>query len=109
MKKIIAIIILFNLVACYNVKFIAPPESEVKIMSETDVGKVKLTKRVWYVLYGLVPITDNSTEDLIAKYNLKNVKAKSYMSFVDVLISSILGYFTVVTFTIEVEGETKGK
>lgn len=105
MKKLIAIIILFNFIACYAVRYVAPPQKEVKLMSETDAGKVKLQKRVWYALYGLVPITDNSTEDLISKYNLKNVKAKSYMSFIDYLISAFTGYFTIVTLTIEVEGE----
>jgi len=78
-------------------------------MSEVETGKVKLTKRVWYAVWGLVPITDNSTEDLIQKYNLKNVKAKSYLSFLDYIISAFTGYFTIVTLTLEVEGEPLNK
>lgn len=105
MKKLITILILLNFIACYAVRYVAPPQKEVKLMSETDVGKVKLTKRVWYAVWGLVPITDNSTEDLISKYNLKNVKAKTYFSFLDYLISVFTSYFTIVTLTIEVEGE----
>ncbi|MEO0259268.1 MAG: hypothetical protein ABIM77_00800 [candidate division WOR-3 bacterium] len=105
MKKLIAILILFNFIACYAVRYVAPPQKEVKLMSEVETGKVKLTKRVWYAVWGLVPITDNSTEDLIQKYNLKNVKAKSYLSFLDYIISAFTGYFTIVTLTLEVEGE----
>ncbi|MEN3046208.1 MAG: hypothetical protein ABDH49_04410 [Candidatus Hydrothermales bacterium] len=109
MKKILAIITLIGFVSCYNIKFVAPPQSDVKVMSEVDVGKVKVSKKVWFILYGLVPLTDNSTADLIAKYNLKNVKARCYMDAVDVVIGLILGYFTIGTFTIEVEGEPQSK
>ncbi|MEO0203216.1 MAG: hypothetical protein ABIL37_05815 [candidate division WOR-3 bacterium] len=60
-------------------------------MSEVEYGKFKTSKRVWYALYGLVPLTDNSTADIIQKYNLKNVKAESKM--------------TIVPMTIEIEGD----
>ena len=105
MKKIVSIMILLSFIGCYAVRYVAPPQQDVKLMSEVDVGKVKLQKKVWYAVWGLVPITDNSTEDLIQKYNLKNVKAKSYISFLDWIISAFTGSFSIVCLTIEVEGE----
>jgi len=74
-------------------------------MDEMAPAKVKVEKRVWYALWGLIPITDNSTADLIQKYNLKNVRAESKMTILDFIISAFTSYITIVALTVEVEGE----
>jgi hypothetical protein len=76
------------------------------LAAETEPTTLKTNKKVWYVLWGLVPITDNSTEDLIAKYNLQNVKVKTQYDIVDFLISYFLGFLTIHTKTVIVEGNT---
>jgi hypothetical protein len=105
MKKIVAIILIFSFIGCYAVRYVAPTGVQVKTMDELSPAKVKVQKRVWYALYGLIPITDNSTADLIQKYNLKNVRATSKFTILDYIISAFTGGVTIVTLTIEVEGE----
>jgi hypothetical protein len=104
-KKVVAVCLIISMVGCYAIRYTAPVGQEVRLMSTAEPPKAKFTKKVWYVLWGLIPITDNSTEDIIQKYKLKNVRAESKMTFVDFLISAVLGNLSVVTMTIEVEGE----
>lgn len=77
MHKNIPIIIIclfcFLFTSCYTVSIVAPIGKKVMLADETEPTNFKTTKKVWYLIWGLVPITDNSTEDLIAKYNLENV------------------------------------
>ena len=105
MKKIIATILIFSFIGCYAVRYVAPAGKDVKMMDEMTPAKVKFQKRVWYALWGLIPLTDNSTADLIQKYNLKNARATSKFTILDYIISAFTGYVTIVTLTIEVEGE----
>ena len=105
MKKIVATILIFSFISCYAVRYVAPVGKDVKTLHEGQVVPLKVQKKVWYALWGLVPITDNSTADLIQKYNLKNARAESKVTFIDFLISAVLGNFSIVTLTIEVEGE----
>ena len=105
MKKIISTILVFSFIGCYAVRYAAPAGKEVNTIDEVTPARIKVEKKVWYALWGLVPLTDNSTADLIQKYNLKNVRAQSKMTVIDILISAILGNFSIVTLTVEVEGE----
>jgi hypothetical protein len=56
---------------------------------------------VFYVLWGLVPITDNSTGDLIKPKEV--VRVKTYMSVVDCLVTCVLGFVSVTSHTVDVE------
>lgn len=105
MKKIISIILLISFIGCYSVKYATLPNTDVKVLSETEYGKVKVEKKVWYALWGLIPITDNSTADIIQKYNLKRVKAESKIKFLDFVINYFTSFATIVCLTLEVEGE----
>jgi hypothetical protein len=100
------IIIAFLLSSCAPVMINAPAREDVKLLSEADVATYKTTKRCWYFLWGLVPISDHSTAEIIAKHGLKNIRAKSYYSAVDFLIDCLTGG-VLTTWTVEVEGNTK--
>ncbi|MEO0102842.1 MAG: hypothetical protein ABIK81_03980 [candidate division WOR-3 bacterium] len=109
MKRFMGLIFLtcFLFVGCATVSIVSPAGRKTTLLSETDPTTYKTTKKVWYVLWGLVPITDNSTADIIAKYNLENVKVKTQYDIIDYLISAILGGFSIQTKTVIVEGNQK--
>jgi|YNPNPStandDraft_1061719.scaffolds.fasta_scaffold47109_3 uncharacterized protein YceK len=106
MKQLLILIIIGALLItnCGTVLVNAPPKDNVTLLAEADATTFKTSMKCWYVLWGLVPISNNSTADLIAKHNLKNVRAKAYYSFVDFLINMVLGTFTIYTNTVEIEG-----
>lgn len=95
-------IVLFS--NCGTVLVNAPAKEDVRLMSETEASSFKTKMKCWYVLWGLVPISNNSTADIIAKHQLKNTRVKTYYSFVDFLINMVLGSFTIYTNTVEIEG-----
>jgi hypothetical protein len=90
--------------SCSTAIITAPPNKDVELLSENESGSVIKYKKCWYLLWGFVPITDNSTTDVIAQYNLKSVKATTYYSFIDFIISFFLSWTTLHTMTIEIEG-----
>lgn len=109
MRGLILALLIVISTSCYSVRYVAGPNQEVKVMAQTEYGKVKVQKRVWYALYGLIPLTDNSTADIIQRYDFKSVKVESKMTFIDFLLFFALNFLliptTVTTMTIEVEGE----
>ncbi len=106
MKKLLIFLVLITvfITNCGTILVNAPPKEDIRLLSETEPTSFKTSMRTWYVLWGLVPITNNSTADIIAKHQLKNVKVKTYYSFVDYVIAAFLGGFTIYTKTTEIEG-----
>lgn len=106
MRSVIVAMLLFALLCtgCYTVKYVAPPGSAVSTLSEQDAVTFKKEKKIWYALWGLVPITDNTTDVIIAQNNLKKARAMSRLTFVDWVISLFTGFASIVPMTMTVEG-----
>jgi hypothetical protein len=83
---------------------VSPVGKKTTLLSQTDPTTFRTTKKVWYALWGLVPITKNSTDEIIAQYDLKNVRVITQYDIVDYLISAVLGTFSIQTKTVIVEG-----
>lgn len=97
------------ILSCATVKINAPIGKEVTLLSETDSATFKTTKKVWYLLWGLVPVTDNSTETTIAQYNLKNVRVTTQYDVIDYVVSFFLGWLTIHSKTVIIEGNASAK
>jgi len=89
---------------CGTVIIAAPPGKDIELLSEGDVARVVAIKKCWYLLWGLVPISNNSTAPIVADYQLKSVRVSSYYSAVDFIISFFLGFTSLHTRTVEIEG-----
>lgn len=107
MKTLISSLIICSfLLNCGTVLVNAPTGKDVKLLSEADATTVKTTMRCWYLLYGLVSISGNSTGKVIAEKGLTNVKVKTYYGVMDYIFGLLLGGLTVSTRTVEIEGTT---
>lgn len=109
MKKAILLISIFCMClmvsGCYSVRMLSDREEPIIIARRTENLPYKETYKVWYALWGLVPISDNTTDKILATTKLKRVRINSKQTFVDVLISIVLGgSFSIETWTIEIEG-----
>lgn len=89
---------------CGTVIVAAPPGKNIELLSENDAARVVTVKKCWYLLWGLVPISNNSTAPVVAEYQLKSVRVNSYYSPVDFIISFFLGFTSLHTRTVEIEG-----
>lgn len=90
---------------CATVYVNAPPGRDVRLMAENEPMQSKQTVRTWYLLWGLVPISDNSTADRIADHNLTGIRVKEQYGFVDVLISVFLSWTSLHSRTVVIEGQ----
>ncbi len=108
MKRLLCLIFLlcFLFTGCATVSIVGPAGQKTTLLSEPDPTTFRTTKKVWYVLWGLVPITDNSTAEIIAHYNLKDVKVRTQYDIIDWLISAVLGGLSLHTKTVIIEGNT---
>jgi hypothetical protein len=107
MRKIIVMALLASLclsTGCFTMKYAAPHGSSVSAISEGESTTFKKSVKVWYALWGLVPITENSSEKIIAEYNLKSARVKTQIMFVDYLIGIFTGIVSIVPATMTVEG-----
>ncbi|MEN2998256.1 MAG: hypothetical protein ABDH28_04400 [Brevinematia bacterium] len=99
----LAILSLFYITGCFKVVIESPATKDVYLVDETKKAKVKDGKKVWYALWGLVPISDNTISDIIMKHDAKKIKVTQFIGVDDAIISLILGLFTIATSSIEVE------
>ena len=108
MKYVIALSMFVCLLftGCMPLKVIAPANSNVQLLSETDNTSFKITKRAIYLIGGLIPIANTSTDEFISKYNLKNVKVETEMDIVDWIVTYVTGSL-VVTRSVTIEGNAK--
>ncbi|MGC8894942.1 MAG: hypothetical protein ACP5QG_08880 [candidate division WOR-3 bacterium] len=116
MKKLIAGLLLIGfLTGCATVIVEAPmgAENTVSLTSKPSGGSSQhftVQKKVWYVLWGLVPITNNSTDDMISQVSqggkdVRNMKVTVQYTLIDWLIGACLGGISIMTNTVTVEGD----
>ncbi|MCI0693052.1 Bor family protein [candidate division KSB1 bacterium] len=105
MRRIFAAALLVCFCAgCYTMKYAAPAGVSVTTISEEQPATFKKQVKVWYALWGLVPITDNTSSKVIAENNLKNARVKTEIKFVDGVISIFTGIASIVPATMTIEG-----
>ncbi|MCX7957147.1 MAG: hypothetical protein N2643_04560 [Endomicrobia bacterium] len=101
---VLCIISLFLMTGCYTVRIFSDTEKQITIASRSENLPFKETYRVWYALWGLVPINDNSINHILSTSKVKKVRITTKMGLIDWILSSILGYISIVTWTVEIEG-----
>ncbi len=89
-----------------TVKVVAPPGKDINLLTEADATSFKMTRRAIFLIGGLIPIANNSTDDMIAKYDLKDIRVTTEFDIIDWLISGITSGL-VVTKSITIEGNAK--
>ena len=100
-KRIVSLILLvvvtMCVVGCYTIKI----GGKAELAPNTEEGTKIAQKRCWYALWGLVPISDNSTDSLIPG-TVKKVRVETKYKVSDFLINIFTGLVTIETFSVEV-------
>ena len=102
MRKLAITLALLGATGCATVKVEAP--QPVKLASITENARPYRSKKVWYLFWGLVPISNNSTADLMPTESGKEVRVKveAQYGIIDYLVSlvtlGILSSQTVTTY-----------
>lgn len=102
----ILVVLVMLFVNCAPVFVEAPSGRDVKLQTLTTDSGIQSSMKCWYLFWGLKPLSNNSTADLITIKNLSSIKVKVYYSFVDWIISCLTGGI-VMSNTVEIQGDVK--
>jgi hypothetical protein len=104
MKRGIFALLLASIIfgSCATIVYEAPADKNLKMATQVDAPPIKIKKKVWYVLWGLIPISSNSTADMVGPCK-EIVKVQSYFGIDDFLIELVLGTFSIMTMTVEIQ------
>jgi hypothetical protein len=101
MKKLAILILLLavtmNVAGCFTIKI----GGKAELVPSTEEGTKIAHKRCWYALWGLVPISDNST-DLLIPETVKRVRMETKYTVSDALINIFTILVSIETFTVEI-------
>ena len=101
------ILVVVMMSSCYSVKIIAPYDQKTELASKTEQLPFKEEQKNWYILWGLVPLSHNSPDRIIKENGLTKVRVETKMTFLDILISAIGSYVSIVANTTVIEGDSK--
>ncbi len=110
MKKLITMICIISilfLTSCYTVRVLSDVDRPITLASQTESLPFKTQYRVWYVLWGLVPISDNTINKILRETKVQKVRVTTKRTIVDYLITAVLNVViptTIATWTVEIEG-----
>jgi len=82
---------LFTFVGCY---------AHTHLVGNGPEQGVKIQKRQWYALWGLVPINDIDTTDMAG--NAKNYKIEREWAPLDILMNIFTGWVTIYSRTVTI-------
>jgi len=100
-RKTVGLILLcafsVGVVGCFTIRV----GGKAELAPSTEEGTKIAQKRFWYALWGLVPLGDNSTDQLIPE-NVQKVRVETKYTVPDFLINLFTWLVTIETFTAEV-------
>jgi hypothetical protein len=102
-KLVLVALACLLLVNCATVLVNAPRGKTVTLLSN-EPATLKVTLRNWYLLWGLIPLTNNNTATMIGRCNLENVRVKVYYTPLQRLANLIMVLGLVETNTVLIEG-----
>ena len=96
MKKIIAVICATLLSGCYSVRIATPKNESLALAPVNAICSEWDGVKNWYALWGLIPLNKRATTQLLAEKN-GPVQLETKHTFVDMLGSFVIGFFTSIT------------
>jgi hypothetical protein len=100
-KKLVGLVVLITLSMSVAGCFTLRVGGKAELAPSTEEGTKIAEKRCWYGLWGLIPISDNSTDSLIPA-TVKRVRVETKITIVDGLINFFTLLVTIETFSVEI-------
>lgn len=100
-RKLITLFLLVVLIICFTGCYTIKVGGKAQLASSDQEGTLVAEKRYWYLLYGLIPLGNNSTDDYIPATASK-VKVETKMTAVDFLLNLFTGLATIYSRTAEI-------
>jgi len=91
-------------VGCGTTQLVAPPGHDVRLLSPDAPAQIRSQRTVWYWVWGSKPISDNTTQEDILKYNLRQVRYTTYQTWFEMMTNPLTSLVSVQRRQIVVEG-----
>lgn len=72
-----------------------------QLAPSTEEGTNIAQKRCWYILFGLIPLNDNSIDPSIPP-TAKKIRVETKWTFLDIVMNIFTELLTIVSFTAEI-------
>jgi hypothetical protein len=72
-----------------------------QLAASSEEGTKVAQKRCWFVLFGLIPLGDNSIDDAIPA-TVQKVRVETKWTFTDIVMNIFTELVTIVSFTAEI-------
>jgi hypothetical protein len=98
-KIALLILLVFTLgtTSCIAIKI----GGQAQLAPSTEEGTKVAQKRCWFILFGLIPLNDNSIDNIIPA-TAKKVRVETKWSFLDIVMNIFTEVLTIVSFTAEI-------
>jgi hypothetical protein len=97
------VIVLSLILGCTSVFIESSPGADIKLLSSDKPVNFQQQFKCWYLFWGLVPMSNNVTADVLKTYQFKDVRIRTYFSALDFFVA----FFTegiVVSHSVYIEG-----
>ena len=100
-RRWIALLFLFSLtvsmMGCITMKL----GGKAQLAPSTEEGTRVAERRCWFILFGLIPLNDNSIDNYIPA-TAKKVRVETKWTFLDIVMNIFTEVVTIISFTAEI-------
>ena len=106
MKRLIALgLSLVMLVGCATIKIESPAGVKLHLGKNANQSPVIAKRHFFFILWGLVPVSDNSTAAMLSGKDSSEITVKTYYDIIDCLINFFLCGTSIISKSVQVRGE----
>lgn len=89
---------------CGTTHLVAPPGRDVRMLGAAEPASVRSQRTVWFYMWGARPISDNTTQQDILAYDLREVRYTTYQTLFEMMTNPITSIVGVQRRQMVVEG-----
>ena len=93
---------------CYTYAISAPADKHIGLLSQDAPATVKFSLKTFYLLEGLIPISNNNLASVLLEHGLTNVRVQTYWNVWDYIVTEITGGL-ISSKTTAVQGTTSNQ
>jgi hypothetical protein len=89
--------LVISMAGCITIKV----GGKAQLVPSTEEGTKVAQKRCWFILFGLIPLNDNSIDKSIPE-TAKKIRVETKWTFLDIVMNIFTEVVTVISFTAEI-------
>jgi len=94
---LILLVFILSTTSCITMKI----GGQAQLAPSTEEGTKVGEKRCWFILFGLIPLNDNSIDTSIPA-TAKKIRVETKWTFLDIVMNLFTELVTIVSFTVEI-------